>query len=595
MMTEVFISYRRKDSLYYARRIYDSIKAKKNRALFIDTSSITPGKKWPNEIRRALSEAKIVLVIIGKNWLIAGLNEYGQRPIDDENDWVRQEILTAIKDKKYIIPVLVGGAEMPPAIALPQCIDILPQIQCSIILDSSFEKDIKKLIDNIWPTTKQPNISTKVKMPSLKIEPKLPLGNYKDQVGREKEVNWLKNHYKKENMAVIIGTAGIGKTFLAGIYASLMPFPDGYLSVFVENRRVEEVAFEILSFFNYKGREPKSQKEANSLLRQYIANSFNGLLILDNVENSSVNFLIPGGSNVKTLITTRHKSVALEITNSSSVYQLREFSPKQCIQLFENYIDTTQEKELIALCHFLGCLPFLIRLAAKLLSENPLRKPIDLIEKYGNSNYPIHSGPELLLNENYDLLIDKEKELLLCLGHCSLKGIKFDFFCKIFNYNIEEYKEYLFKPIRLSLLDIIDGSTLKVHPLTNLFLNNKDYGNSKLEKYLRGLLDISNDKNKIDYLFINEVRSCFDKIEKGRINLYFEIVDGLLSNINLTRYVIIDIMIKLINKASQYGESEEKYIKYYFEISKQYKLLNNIALSNEYIDKYIQFYKHIDK
>src|SRR5436305_13518887 len=44
----------------------------------------------------------------------------GATKIDDESDWVRLEIATALSDPlKTVIPILVRAAKMPPAHALP--------------------------------------------------------------------------------------------------------------------------------------------------------------------------------------------------------------------------------------------------------------------------------------------------------------------------------------------------------------------------------------------------------------------------------------------------------------------------------------------
>jgi len=582
MNTEVFISYRRKDSILYAKKIYSFIKEKYgNNFVFMDTSSILPGSDWPHELKIALSKANTFLVIIGPKWFSAGINEFQQRAIDNKNDWVRREILFSLKNKKRIIPILVGGASMPPKIALPKCINSLSKKQAIRIRDSFLVEDINSFIYSTWPKV------------NLYLPPKLPFGDYLDKVERKDEINWINNRFKVDNIAILYGIAGIGKTFLAGMFSSFQNFPDGYISVFVGERKIEEVAFEILKHFKYNGYEPKSKMECSNLLRQYLAGSYSGLLILDNVENSSVNYLIPDG-NVKTLITTRHRSIALRISSPNAIFELKKFSAKQSIELLSNYIEISNENELIKLSKFFGYLPYLIRIAATLLSEDPTLKPTDLIDQYGNEDHPIqdvHKGVYELLNKSFNLLNEKEKELLICLGYCSLKGIMLSLFCTIFEFSYSEYRKLLFRPNRFNLLEISKSSTIKIHPITKLFLQLEDQEYSKIDRYLKGLYNyIKYSKNQIDYYFINEVRSCFESIVEKKIDLYFNIIDILLLDLNFrsSRYVISDIIIKLIKKSLEIKLPQKRYIKYYFEVSKQFKLINNYNSSLKYIDIYIK-------
>jgi DNA-binding NarL/FixJ family response regulator len=120
---DVFVSYRREDSEHIAgwlcQNLSDTFGADR---IFKDDVSIEPGARWPDEVRTALEQCKVVLVIIGEHWLAASL-PYNLRRIDNPEDWVHQEIATAFRLGKIIIPVTVKQVEMPPPTALP------PQIQ----------------------------------------------------------------------------------------------------------------------------------------------------------------------------------------------------------------------------------------------------------------------------------------------------------------------------------------------------------------------------------------------------------------------------------------------------------------------------------
>ncbi|MCB1226500.1 MAG: toll/interleukin-1 receptor domain-containing protein [Verrucomicrobiales bacterium] len=146
LAAEVFVSYRRDDAAAEAKLIHECLKAKLGGPkVFMDVSSIQPGQKWPDEISRNLNTASTAVVVIGPKWLMAGSNEWGLRRIDEESDWVRQEIETALQSGKRIIPVIVDGAKVPPEHALPVSIRELFKRQCIEIRRNYWDHDIRML------------------------------------------------------------------------------------------------------------------------------------------------------------------------------------------------------------------------------------------------------------------------------------------------------------------------------------------------------------------------------------------------------------------------------------------------------------------
>lgn len=147
-MDNLFINYRRDDSAPQAKLIAKALgEVVHSDQIFLDTDSIDIGTEWPNSIQTALEKSNIVLIVIGPNWLKAGINEWGQRRIDNENDWVRKEIANSLVDpNKKIIPILVEGATIPPESALPDCIKQITKKQAIEIRRNYWDHDIKLLI-----------------------------------------------------------------------------------------------------------------------------------------------------------------------------------------------------------------------------------------------------------------------------------------------------------------------------------------------------------------------------------------------------------------------------------------------------------------
>jgi pterin-4a-carbinolamine dehydratase len=143
MQPSIFVSYRREDSAAEAGRLRTSLLRQfGGEAVFMDTSSIQAGAEWPSSISSALESARVVLVILGPEWLRIS-DEWGERRIDQENDWVRKEIEQALALNKEIIPVLVNEAQMPPAEKLPLSISPLPIKQEIEVRTAYWDHDIK--------------------------------------------------------------------------------------------------------------------------------------------------------------------------------------------------------------------------------------------------------------------------------------------------------------------------------------------------------------------------------------------------------------------------------------------------------------------
>ena len=118
-MHEIFISYRRKDSSDITGRIFDHLKARYGQAsLFKDVDNIPLGVDFRKVIDDAVSTCKVLLAVIGDDWL-ESRDSSGQRRIDQDHDFVRVEIESALKRNIPVIPVLVEGQSMPTDKDLP--------------------------------------------------------------------------------------------------------------------------------------------------------------------------------------------------------------------------------------------------------------------------------------------------------------------------------------------------------------------------------------------------------------------------------------------------------------------------------------------
>lgn len=143
----IFIGYRRDDTADVAGRIYDAMALRFGRErIFKDVDNIGPGVDFGDYIQTVLPRCRVALVLIGPNW-IDSKDESGSRRIDDDHDWVRIEIETALASPGLlVVPVLVNGARMPRGEEVPESLRPLLRRNAAIIRrDPDFHDDVERL------------------------------------------------------------------------------------------------------------------------------------------------------------------------------------------------------------------------------------------------------------------------------------------------------------------------------------------------------------------------------------------------------------------------------------------------------------------
>jgi serine/threonine protein kinase len=147
---KIFICYRRDDSADITGRIYDwLLRQFGEAALFKDVDSIPYGMDFRAEIDKAISSCTAVLAIVGQRWL-AKSGRQKQRDIDSPTDYVRIELVSALRRQIPIIPVLVAGGSMPSADTLPDEIrEFSYRNAIQVKPDPDFRSDMDRLIKGL--------------------------------------------------------------------------------------------------------------------------------------------------------------------------------------------------------------------------------------------------------------------------------------------------------------------------------------------------------------------------------------------------------------------------------------------------------------
>jgi hypothetical protein len=142
----VFISYRREDSEGHAGRLYDALAARFGaERVFMDVDAVPLGVDFAEAIDEAVSSCDVLLAVIGRQWLTI-TDDHGNRRLEDPRDFVRLEIKAALDRDVRVIPVFVGGADVPPSDQLPPVVAGLSQRNGIALRADSWRHGVERLV-----------------------------------------------------------------------------------------------------------------------------------------------------------------------------------------------------------------------------------------------------------------------------------------------------------------------------------------------------------------------------------------------------------------------------------------------------------------
>nr|CAA6830710.1 MAG: Unknown protein [uncultured Thiotrichaceae bacterium] len=145
-MRGVFISYRRDDTAGEARALCkDLVACLGKNSVFMDVDSIALGKDFRKVLDERLKSCDVMLVLIGDEWLTT-TNESGELRLHDPGDFVRQEVLAALKRNISVTPILFQGVKMPSEEDLPHDIKGLAYRNGFVVRHSQWESDINEMV-----------------------------------------------------------------------------------------------------------------------------------------------------------------------------------------------------------------------------------------------------------------------------------------------------------------------------------------------------------------------------------------------------------------------------------------------------------------
>jgi len=141
----IFISYRRKDTTWFVGRLDDSLSHYfGDGRVFRDVGDIEGGADFHHVLGETLQSADALIAVIGPDWLSAA-DENGERPLDNPDDWVAQEIAAALDRGIPVYPVLVEDTPMPRERELPPALKRLSRYNAVSIGDDRWDVDVTRL------------------------------------------------------------------------------------------------------------------------------------------------------------------------------------------------------------------------------------------------------------------------------------------------------------------------------------------------------------------------------------------------------------------------------------------------------------------
>jgi hypothetical protein len=116
---KIFISYRRASNQWAIERLYEVLADKFGADdVFFDRVAIEPGADWLASLDREIAQASAVILVYSKEW--AGTKDDGSRRIDQIDDMVRRELITANRFGRPIFPVIIDDSAPPNSGHLPE-------------------------------------------------------------------------------------------------------------------------------------------------------------------------------------------------------------------------------------------------------------------------------------------------------------------------------------------------------------------------------------------------------------------------------------------------------------------------------------------
>ncbi len=382
---DIFINYRTADAAFGAAATYELLAERFGRdRIFLDNQSLAPGADYPHMLRAALESARVLLVLIGPNWLVADPTGTHRLLLDRADDWVRHEIRRALQREIPVIPVLLDGTALPPADRIPADVRRVVRHQTAAVRHQHLGADVARIaarLADLVPAGTRPGPSTPHQLPA-------DSGRF---VGRAEEFARLDAALRDTTLVVISGTAGVGKTGLAVRWAhhAAHRFPDGQLYLDLRGYGTErplspaEALAGLLRTLGVARPEELIDTDERAARYRTLLSERKVLVLLDNARSvAQIRPLLPGGGPSLVLATSRHQLGGLAVHHTVEQLRLSPLEPTDAVGLLRVIVGDRVAAEPVAaaaLARHCANLPLALRIAAQRAGARPALTLTDLV------------------------------------------------------------------------------------------------------------------------------------------------------------------------------------------------------------------------
>ena len=430
-MTKIFISYRRRDSGHAVERLYEVLASRFPEAtIFLDVHSIDPGENFAAMIDKSLADCDLFFAVIGEYWLKVTQPNSSLRRIDHPNDYVRLEIVTALKNPKTtVVPILVDTT-MPPKKDLPAVLhNLTKQNGVDLRLQPDFGNDVQRIVEFIAKKTGLTPQTGEIR--PIWRRPNPPRQGF--FVGRTAERIDIEKGLQTTRIAFIHGMGGVGKTaFLKHVGHELAnQYPAGVfwaeLNEAATEATLQRIWGEWLQAHPHARNADVSQLNT-ARIKGYLSDKPEKMLVcIDDVWSADIlqKLLetVPDHANV--VITTRDiKHIPHEWRVGATELEIKHLSDADALKMLMGSVKAgeKQRANLQKLATMMGNHALALDLAAAWLAEHGTEDLPDLIERLqyrAGSDYPfieLSEGDtrdrnlEIALDLSYQPLKDGEND-----------------------------------------------------------------------------------------------------------------------------------------------------------------------------------------
>jgi tetratricopeptide (TPR) repeat protein/MinD-like ATPase involved in chromosome partitioning or flagellar assembly len=471
---DVFISYSHTDSDWVRDWLVPKLE-EANLNVGVDYLSFDIGAPAIVNMERAVEQSRNVLLVLTPNWT--------------ESQWVNLETLLVqarnpSERSRRMLPLMLKECKPRKGISILTYTDFTKTEQW----ESQLERVIAtiKSKDNPTPAVALQADSTESCVPF--ILPQLIPSSFAergDTLAQLENLLLSKDEIRTNNVVALIGAGGVGKSALACFFAERHKdsFPDGIIGLRVDGKDVNVAARE---FVLYCGEEidQEDERTADTLMTEVFGHR-RTLLILDNVEDASIQSLLPSGGRCTVIVTTRDRQLPFFLgIPQERMIDLPLLSDEESLNLLQKLLGeqriSTEAQGTAEIIRLTGNLPLALQIAGATVQMQESRSLVDYASslrrererlKKLKGSAATHLNVRASFALNIKLLTDGEIDFFACLSVCAKDGFSVRAAMAAGGCDETTAQELLGRLYRFSLMSrpTFAANRFVIHPLILIF------------------------------------------------------------------------------------------------------------------------------